>query len=179
MDVVRSKWLRWPAGMLVALGVCAGAAAQTSTTTYPSIGVACAGSGQLCTPPLDIFVSTTGLLQASYTASAGHCSNVKMRFLVDGGEVAASGFLAPGASTGTVDLGPVSPGQHTLGLQGEGEVGGCNSGTLGNWAGSATVTVGIAVRGSPVAVPGPGIVATTIAFLLGAFTFFLRRRARR
>jgi hypothetical protein len=88
-------------------------------------------------------------------------------------------FLAPGASTGTVDLGQIS-GQHTLGLQGEGEVGGCNSGTLGNWGGSATVTVGVSVPGgSPAAVPGPGMVATTLAFLLGAFAFFLRRRARR
>ena len=49
--------------------------------------------------------------------------------------------MGANVSTGLEDLGPVSAGTHVLGLKAEGQVGGCNVGVLGSWAGTAQVTV--------------------------------------
>ena len=149
--------------------------AHAQTTVLGPFSVTCTSSGQLCSPPFTAPVTTSGVLQVQYTASAGHCSNVRVHVLLDGTEVALSAFLAPGASSSVFSLGPVSAGTHTLGLQGEGTVGGCNVGSLVNWGGTATVTV----SASPVAatpVPAPGVVVTALAFLLGAFLFWYRAR---
>ena len=96
------------------------AVAQSTINTGP-FSVNCTSSGELCSPTFDVPVTTNGLLQVSYTASAGHCSDIKVHFLVDGVELGATAFLAPGASSPVLTLSPVSPGSHTLSLQGEGE----------------------------------------------------------
>jgi len=148
-----------------------GAHAQ-STTNYP-IAITCTSSGQLCTPIFSVTVSTAGVLQAAYTASPGHCSNLRVHFLVDGIDIAQTPFLSPGQSSAIFNLGPVTPGSHTVGFQAEGTVSGCNTGTLAAWGGTGQVTVSQASA----AIPAPGIIATAIAFLLGALAFrkrFLR-----
>jgi len=62
-----------------------------------------------------------------------------MHFLLNGSEVAASSFLAPGQASGWFDLGPVTPGSYTLGFDAEGEVGGCNSGNILSWGGTVDI----------------------------------------
>ena len=165
------------AGLIGALAVAlmlfaSAAQAQTTTTTF---NVPCTSSGELCSPPFTMPITTSGVLQVQYTASPGHCSNVRVHVLLDGTEVALSAFLAPGASSSVFNLGPVSPGTHTLGLQGEGTIGGCNTGNLANWGGTAAVTVSAAsIATTPV--PAPGIVATALVFLLGAFLYLYRAK---
>jgi hypothetical protein len=153
-----------------------GAAAQTTINVGP-FSVNCTSSGQLCSPTFDIAFTTNGLLQVSYTASPGHCSDVNVHFLVDGVELGATGFLAPGVSSGVLTLAPVSPGSHTLSLQGEGRIGGCNVGSVGNWGGTAQITVDQVVA-QAVPVPAPGWPPAAIMIVLATLLIF-RRRARR
>ena len=122
---------------------------QTIETVIPDFVATCTSTGELCEPPFDVPVQTGSVLQAQYTVRATHCASVRVHFLVDGALVASSGFLGwPGAplpfsalplDTGLVDLGPVAPGAHVLGVQAEGQVGGCNSGNLTDWGGSLRV----------------------------------------
>lgn len=154
--------------------------AQTITTPYGPISVTNLGGGQLSNPYFTFTVSTAGQLDVEYIASSGHCSNVVMHFLVDSVERAVSGVLAPGQSTGFVTLGPVAAGTHLVGLQAEGVVSGCNTGTLGNWGGSANArTVPLSVVTAPAAIPAPGLLATALFFLGGAWLASRRRRSAR
>jgi hypothetical protein len=122
----------------------------TQETIIPDFGVNCTSTGQLCDPPYSISVKTESLLQVQYTVRSTHCSSVRLHILVDGKSVYTSGFLGwPGASgefaglpldTGLVNVGPVSRGTHTVGLQAEGQISGCNvAGYLASWGGSARV----------------------------------------
>ena len=126
--------------LALAIGIVAGGVAQAQTTTSYPVGATCSGGGQLCDNVAAISVSTTGLLQAQFNLGLTACSNIRIHFLVDGTEVAATGFVAPGGNSGLFNLGPVSSGSHLLGLRAEGQVGGCNVGTLVSWAGTALVT---------------------------------------
>jgi hypothetical protein len=154
-----------------ALGLFSGASAAQQTLTVP-ISVICVNpTGELCSPPATIPVSTTGVLQASYTAPISHCGPIIIHFLVDGVERAVTPILAAGQSSTTYDLGPVSAGSHILGIQGEGAIGGCNSGIELGFGGTVQVTL------SPLSVPAPGILMTGIALLIAAFAFFRYRRA--
>ena len=160
---------------LVALVLSAASTGVASATPVTfgvgPFSVTCTSSGQLCSPAFPVQVTTSGLLQVSYTASPGHCSDIRVHFLVDGVELAVTPFLAPGATSATFTLSPVSAGTHTLGLQGEGQVGGCNTGSVANWGGTAQVTVDQLAA----AVPAPGFLATGLALALGALAW---RRAR-
>ena len=127
--------------LALGIGIVVGGVAQAQTTTSYPVGATCCGPGQLCDNIATISVSTTGLLLAQFDLGLTACSNIRIHFLVDGTEVAVTGFVAPGASSGSFNLGPVSSGSHLLGLQAEGQVGGCNVGTLISWAGTAVVTV--------------------------------------
>ena len=163
-------------GAIVALLASAGAGAQT-TISVP-ITVNCTSVGQLCSPTFETPVTTTGLLQVSVTMTAAGCSDVAAHLLVDSVEVAVTPFLTPGQTSATFTLGPVTPGTHTLGVQGEGQLGGCNMGLLASWGGSVQITVAEpAVLTVPV--PGPGLIATALVFLAGSFAFLRRRRNRR
>jgi hypothetical protein len=169
---IKSGRLLASISLLVAAFTAAPAQAQTTVVSFT---VTCTGVGQLCTPPFTTPVTTTGLLQVAYTASAGHCSNISAHFLVDGVQLAVTPFLTPGQTSATYALSPVSAGTHTLGVQGEGQLGGCNVGSVANWGGSVQITVNApVVVAAPV--PGPGLIATALALLLGAFAFFRRRR---
>ncbi len=127
-------------GFLVAEALAVSGASAQTTTSYP-VTATCSGGGQLCNNVVTIPIATTGLLQSNFTGGALLCSNVRIHYQVDGTEVAATGFVGASASTGPVNLGPVSAGNHLLGLQAEGQVGGCNIGALASWAGTAQVTV--------------------------------------
>jgi len=113
--------------------------AQT-TTSYP-VSATCTGGGELCNNVATIPIAPTGLLQSNFTGGPLLCSSIRIHYQVDGTEVAVTGFVGANVSTGLEDLGPVSAGTHVLGLKAEGQVGGCNVGVLGSWAGTAQVTV--------------------------------------
>lgn len=153
------------------LGLFSGASIA-QTLTVPISVICVTPTTELCSPPANIPVSTAGVLQVSYAAPASHCGDVLIHFLVDGVERAATTFLGPGQASGTFDLGPVSAGSHTLGIQGEGRVGGCNTGIELGFGGTVQITL------SPLAqpVPAPGIMITTLALLIAAFAFFRYRR---
>jgi hypothetical protein len=106
-------------------------------TNYP-INIACASSGQICATKWSATVNTTSVLKLQYATSASHCSDVRIRVLVDGVLKNTSGFLTPGTSTPTYDV-TTSAGNHLIEVQAEGRVGGCNTGTLGGWAGTMIV----------------------------------------
>ena len=152
-----------------------GASAASGQVSSVPISISCTSSGQLCTPIFTTPVVTGGVLQVSYTASAGHCSNVAAHFLVDGVERAVTPFLVPGQTSATFTLSPVSPGSHTLGVQGEGTVGGCNTGTLGGWGGSVQIATSAVASAAPI--PAPGLLVTALPLLLAAWLFFRRRGA--
>ena len=160
------------------LGLFSGtSAAQTSSVP---ISVFCVNpTTELCSPPATIPVSTAGVLQVSYAAPASHCrGDVLIHFLVDGVERAATTFLGPGQASGTFDIGPVSAGSHTRGIQGEGRVGGCNTGLELGFGGTVQITVSpLASAALTQPVPAPGIAITAIALLIAAYAFFRHRRA--
>jgi len=166
-------WLaRFLGTTLAAIAILAstGVSAQ-AVINYGPFSINCVGGSQLCSPAFSTSVSTTGPLQLSYTASAGHCSDVRVHFIVDGVERGLSAFLTAGQGSGVFDVGPVSPGTHTITLQAEGRVGGCNIGSLANWGGTAQAFIGQDIASAAAAVPAPGILATTLFLLLGAFAF--------
>jgi hypothetical protein len=163
--------------LLIAVGAAATgtALAQTSTASYP-VAATCSGGGQLCNNVAAINVTTGGVLQAQYISSgAGACSSIRIHWLVDGTEVAVTGFVAPAGSSGFSNLGPVSAGPHVLGLQAEGQVGGCNVGTLGSWDGTAQVTTSSLAPVSAPALGEQGLMLLMILLALGA-AFALRSR---
>jgi hypothetical protein len=147
--------------------------AQTVTDTFGPFSVDSPGVGQLSSNVFNRNVTTAaGPIEAEYTASPAHCSNVIMHFLLDGVEQAVSGVLTPGASTGFVSLGSVSAGPHVVGLQAEGVVSGCNVGDLQNWGGTGSVrfqaqTVPTLTEWAQIAMLGA---------LIAAGLFVLRRR---
>jgi hypothetical protein len=175
MSTHRASHAAWLIGVLVAF-LTALASAQTQTTSYGPFSVVNASAGQLSSPYFTFSVTTASQLDVEYVASAGHCSNVIMHFLVDGIERAVSATLAPGQSSGFFTLGPVSPGTHLVGLQAEGVVSGCNTGQLAGWGGIANVRA-IPIAVAPTQIPGPGLIATALFFLGGAW-LTLRRRLR-
>jgi hypothetical protein len=133
---------------------------QTIETDIPDFVVSCTSTGQLCDPPFSVSVETGSALQVQYFVRSTHCASVRVGLLVDGTLRATSDFLGwPGApapfsglalDTGLVDLGPVSPGAHVVGVQAEGQVGGCNFGELPNWGGSLRVLTSPPVATAPI-----------------------------
>jgi hypothetical protein len=148
--------------------------ATTAQTLTVPISVFCVNpTTELCSPPANIPVTTAGALQVSYAAPLSHCGDVLIHFLVDGVERAATTFLGPGQASGTFNLGPVSAGNHILGVQGEGRVGGCNTGIELGFGGTVQITLSPFVA-EPI--PAPGIAITAAALLIAAFAFFRHRR---
>lgn len=118
-------------------------------TTTQDVFVNCTSTVQLCDPPFSTAVVTGGLLQIEYLVPQAHCSSIRLHVFVDGNFVQTTGFLgwygalppfdALPLTTGLLDLGHVSTGEHTIRLQAEGQLAGCNIGYLGNWAGTLIV----------------------------------------
>jgi hypothetical protein len=70
----------------------------------------------------------------SFTANANHCSDIIAHIIVDGVEV-GSDEVGPGQTTRDFNLASLQ--RHTIGVQAEGVLGGCNTtGTLGAWGGT-------------------------------------------
>lgn len=67
-----------------------------------------------------------------YHSHERHCCDLNIHMFVDGVEAGATGWIAPDAIA-TVDLGPVTPGIHTVGLRAEGPI------TLSCWSGDGEV----------------------------------------
>ena len=84
--------------------------------------------------------ATKGALKMEFEFGRGACSKARLHIFIDGKLVRQTDFIVE--TTGLLDLGPVSPGRHTLTLSPEGQEGGCNSGTLGSWGGTLTLHVG-------------------------------------
>jgi len=123
--------------------------ADTRVVQYP-IAVQCTSKGQICFPLWTMTITTDSQLDLSYTAP-GHCSSVRVHIFVDGVELPPP--LSPSVfigwkggppslpiDTGVIHAGPVSAGDHLLGLQAEGRLGGCNIGLLAGWGGTVTVS---------------------------------------
>jgi hypothetical protein len=102
--------------------------------------VNCTGGGQLCNviAPISITLNAGGGpgVAEFISSSPFACSNVRIHFWVDNVEVAVTGFVGPGGNTGFVSIGSIGNGSHTIGVQAEGQAGGCNVGTLFSWAGT-------------------------------------------
>jgi hypothetical protein len=155
--------------VVFAIGAAASGIVYAQTTTSYPVSATCSGGGQLCNNVATVPITTTGLLQAQFVGGGALCSNIRIHFIVDGTEVAVTGFVGAGGSTGVFNLGPVSSGSHVLGLQAEGQVGGCNSGALGSWSGTAQVTTnGAAVASQSI----PTLSEWGIVLLLALLGFF-------
>jgi hypothetical protein len=122
------------------------AAAATEVTTVYPVSVNCVPpTGQLCSPSFSVSPTTSGILRVQFTASAGHCSKIRVFVYFDGVLAMTSQFLDPGQSTPVLDVSLVTPGVHQISVQAEGTTqpitggGTCNSGNLAGWAGSLTV----------------------------------------
>ena len=96
----------------------------------------CSGGGQLCNQIATFQITSPGVvLKAKFKPGKLTCSDFRVHLLVDGTEVGVSDFVGAKQTTGTFSLGFVATGVHTVGVQAEGEVSGCNVGTLLDWAG--------------------------------------------
>ena len=94
-------------------------------------------------------IDTGSILQVKYIVP-NHCPPISLHIYVDDVLVRDTDLLGwPGATgefnslpldTGFIDLGPVSPGRHTLSLKAEGHLGDCNTGGyLLIWEGTLVV----------------------------------------
>jgi hypothetical protein len=121
-------------------------AAPIAVTNTYNISNCCGDTGTQRSSPIDytVTIRTVSLLQLSFNAApAGACSDIFLHILLDGNEIYSTGQLGPLSgkyTTGSIELSPyISQGKHKLTLSPEGIVGGCNSGTLGGWAGNLIV----------------------------------------
>jgi len=103
--------------------------------------ITCTSSGQTCVPDYlaPLTFTHSGALTITITALKSHCSNVRFVISLDGAAVASTPFLVPGGNSGPFRTTSVSAGAHTVAVQATGEVGGCNTGTLGSWGGTLVV----------------------------------------
>src|SRR5262245_45718649 len=150
---------------LAAAVLAAGAAAAELTRSF-AVGVnGCddAFTSQLCTPVPTVALPTDGVLRVAFDASLTHCSSIIAHVLIDGVEAFTSGVLAPGQGTGVQDFGPIAAGVHSVGVQAEGVLGGCNPGSLALWAGTLSMTVsGVTEADVAIAAPGESVSVSTV-----------------
>jgi len=87
-------------------------------------------------------VITGARLHIQYFVGSRHCSSIRLHIYLDGKLIRTTSFLGwpsrEGLSfgpldTGLMDLGPLSPGKYVLGLEAEGQLGGCNEGPWSPW----------------------------------------------
>jgi hypothetical protein len=112
-----------------------------SKTVVVNVGQGCTGTSQLCgSVSLVGEYNSLSALTVVYTAAPTHCSNVAVLLFVDGKKVAMTGFVPANGSTSATVAWPTNGEPHSLGIEGEGEKGGCNGGALGDWAGTLSIT---------------------------------------
>ena len=99
------------------------ASGAASAAKGHAVGGTCSGGGQLCnniaTFTINVF-AVGGVGEGGFTPGPLTCSNLRVHFLVDGTEVAVTGFAGPGTFTALVSLGFISSGKHVVGVQAEG-----------------------------------------------------------
>lgn len=150
-----------------ALGVCIGSETTPAKTTHltstntVNMSQFCTSGAQLCNSTFITNVTTSQVLKAEFNVPQAFCSSVRLHLYVDGVKKQTTPFLgwngATGSfaqlpkTTGAVDLGPVNPGSHILGVQAEGQRAGCNSGKLATWGGP------LIIHTSSEVVPGNGL----------------------
>jgi hypothetical protein len=118
-------------------------AARTKTESFALSGGPCETGGQICptTPTTLTTLASYSNLKVVFTLDAIHCSDVAVVLFVDGHQTVTTPFAPPGVSTESATVPwPKGGGDHTLGYEGEGKVGGCNSGALVTWSGGLAVT---------------------------------------
>jgi hypothetical protein len=162
---------RLMAALLVALQLAAGAAmpgpvAAAETTTLIAVGVAsCEGEVPQCDPAQHIGVTTAGTLRAEVTTADTNCAAITVILSIDGAAAFTSDAVAPGASTGPADLGPVSPGAHTLSVEARVPLSiSCDS---RGWSGILSITTA-GVADDDVAIVAPGRSATVSTAVTGS-----------
>lgn len=114
------------------------------TTTTRTFVVTCTSNGQVCSPLYStaIVVQQTSNLQVEYVTAATHCASGRYSFFVDGVLKMTTPVLGfPSVRSGTLDLGAVGTGTHTLSAQAEGVLGGCNVGRVESWGGTLLITL--------------------------------------
>ena len=103
-----------------------------------------------CSPFSSGFVATRKVLRFEIVASPTHCSAVQVILHLDdpdGNPMADYGpyTLAPGASTGTIDAGPVPRGSYHFAFSARDVPGGCD-GPITGWGGTLKLTTSKRVR---------------------------------
>ena len=114
-----------------------------AASAFP-IGQVCTGGGQFCNNVASFLAPGSGAggtLQARFRGGPFICSNFRIHYLVNGVEVAVTGFVNNSQSTGFVNLGFITPGTR-VDMQAEGEISGCNVGTLISWGGKLKLKQG-------------------------------------
>jgi hypothetical protein len=76
-------------------------------------------------------------VRIAFTANSSHCSDMIANIIVDGTWVGGI-VVGPGERDGGIVV-PLTAGAHTIGVQGEGLPGGCNTGRLDSWGGTLHV----------------------------------------
>ena len=153
-----------PGSLVFTLLIAAAASfgAEATTTTYPVGQSPCEGEEPLCNPAQHFNVTTDGSLSAEVTAADDNCTAVNVLLSVDGNVPSRTDGLAPGASTGTINLGPLTPGTHTLSVEGEVPSSSCD---VRSWLGTLAVTTsGVAATDSVLVQPGSTQSVSTVVF---------------
>ena len=122
------------------LFLAAGTAKAVTIITSSPVAVTFTAAGQSCDQAYHQTTTTTSQPTLEFQSAYDGCANFSVVFLADGVQVFSSAPLAPFASTGTFNAGPVAPGNHALEVRAVGVAGGCDDGTLHAWAGRFTVT---------------------------------------
>lgn len=107
------------------------------------VTVNCTSTGLVCDPPFrfDLKVRKGYRVTAmTFTAAKTHCSNMRLRVIVDGVPRPTSPEIPPGGKIVT-KLGGLKTGTHRIALRAVGVLGGCNTGRTGSWAGTIRFTV--------------------------------------
>ncbi len=140
--------------ILVVLGIVAAGSfllakeSSADDTTFDIPTICCGTPNQQMAPQLafTLTVETPGALFVQFRYSTMACGSARMHFSVDGTEIAVTPWLGyPGDPLNRdqwsplINLGQFSPGLRTLRLDPEGQVDGCNSGTLIQWEGTLRI----------------------------------------
>ena len=139
----KASWLGMNFSQPIKVEVVKAAAVPTPITEY-AINIAGGSEGLQRHPSLDYSkdIKVVTMLGAKFKASDGHCSDIRIHFLIDDEEKAVSDWLGPGEDTGWVYFPTILPNAYKtykLTISPEGRVGGCNEGTLKSWKGVLSI----------------------------------------
>lgn len=122
---------------VAALAFAAPALAEQENTNIHVVQL-CTSAGQKCNAQqFTPFTTTGGDVNFEFTADPGHCSDIVVRFIVDGSSLGET-QLSPGERSGAF-ITPLKAGQHAVRLSATGVQGGCNVGKLGSWEGDLLI----------------------------------------